>query len=69
MAKDYTWRCDCDKEGEAKTLAEARRQAGNHLKHHFDKVPRWHVLIDEYDSEAGDFGNGELTGRYWQLTK
>lgn len=56
---DYTWRCDCEAEGESNTLSEAKKEARQH-KQVCDKVTEG-VFIDEYDLELG-----ELSGRYWK---
>lgn len=64
MKYDYTWRCDCDAEGAADSLTDARRSARKHLKDHTDKTPNWTVFIDQYDLEAG-----ELSGKYWKVIK
>lgn len=61
---DYTWRCDCDKEGTTQTLEDARKEAAAHLKEHADKTPNWTVYIDQYDIEAG-----ELSDRYYKIEK
>ena len=61
---DYTWRCDCEKEGETKTLREAHNEAKDHLRTHNDKTPNWTVFIDQYDNHEG-----ELTDKYYKIEK
>lgn len=31
-----------------------------------DGAKDW-VAVDEYDTEGGDMGGGEMTGRYWKV--
>ena len=64
MRYDYSWRCDCEKEGTTPSLAVARKEAREHLKTHTDKTPNWTVFVDQYDHSAG-----ELTNKYWKVVK
>lgn len=61
---DYTWLCECGKEGLGATLKEAREGARAHLRTHYDRTPNWYVNIDQYDLIVG-----ELSGKYWRLEK
>jgi len=61
---DYTLRCDCNWERSEGTLAAAKRLAKNHFNNPAECSGK-EVYIDQYDSEGGDMGGGELTGKYW----
>jgi hypothetical protein len=66
--KDYTVSHPCGLEETCSTLKGARLLARNHKTMcRFDDPDSDCVAIDEYDSEGGDFGNGELTGKYWKV--
>lgn len=64
MKYDYTWRCDCNMEGETNSLTNARNEAREHFKIHFDKIPNWTIFIDEYN-----LSENELSGKYWKIIK
>lgn len=60
---DYSWRCECDKEGTANTLAEARKEVRAHLRNHYDRTPNWYAFIDQHEK------GGDLTDKSWKQIK
>lgn len=68
--KDYTISHPCGLEQRFSTLKQARKEAALHKKNckvRHEGLTGARVIIDEYDSEGGDMGGGELTGKYWRV--
>lgn len=61
---DYTWRCDCNREGMNISLASAKKEARMHLVGIHPDNCNVQIYIDQYDLKAG-----ELSGTYWVMER